>query len=259
MGNVTIFSYIPDAGFLNKTDPRYKLLSMFFLSFGIFYSAPFILFFYTLLICFLFKKTDLKFLSFLKELKLFLIFLFFIFLSKAVTEPGQIIFSKFNINFTDKGLISGSMVAWKFLCIMLMGIFFMRTTKISEIKDAVHLLLRPIPFIPHEKIAIMTGLFIRFLPVIFSYTKEVKDAQAARCFHLCKNPIKKIEYLTLPVLKKTFENADNIVNAMESRCYNEEKALPILNSSIKDKFIFLISFMCFFITILIKIRIWSWF
>jgi biotin transport system permease protein len=69
----------------------------------------------------------------------------------------------------------------------------------------------------------MVSLFVRFLPLLLEKATEVSDAQKSRCFHLKKNPVKKIKNITVPLITKVFNSADNLAIAMASRCYNENR------------------------------------
>ncbi|MCK5311663.1 MAG: energy-coupling factor transporter transmembrane protein EcfT, partial [Desulfobacteraceae bacterium] len=98
-------------------------------------------------------------------------------------------------------------------------------------KSAAEWFLRPVPFIPEKRASLMIGLSIRFLPLIIEQAKQVSDAQKARCSDNQKNPVIKISRLIFPILKKTFQTADNLALAMESRCFSEDRTDPEFNKS----------------------------
>ena len=54
--------------------------------------------------------------------------------------------------------------------------------------------------------------------------------------NLTKNPVKRIIRLTLPMLKKTFICADNLILAMESRCYTDNRTDPEFTASGSEYF-----------------------
>ncbi len=109
---------------------------------------------------------------------------------------------------------------------MLTGILFSTTTKSASVKGAVQWFLKPVPFVPEKRVAVMISLSLGFMPLILKQIKEISDAQKARCADLEKNPVKKIVRLILPLLKKTFISADSLVYAMESRCYSDDRTDP---------------------------------
>jgi len=183
-------------------------------------------FFYGLILFFFFKNAGLNILSTLNHIKYFILLLFFIFIASALTIKGDIIFSFYDLSITVQGLNEGFLVSFKFFLVMLTGVIFSSTTKPSSVKSAVQWFLKPVPFIPEKRVAIMISLALSFMPVILNQAKEISEAQKARCADLQKNPVKKIIRLVLPLLKKTFLSADYLVLAMESRCYSDDRTDP---------------------------------
>lgn len=246
------FSYFPIKNSLYETDVRCRLLCMSLICFSIFNTIPVLIIPMSLFFIFILKKIKINFYSLLKDLKFFFLILIAVFVSKAITAQGNVVFNFFNISITDSGLFTGGILCWKFLCVMLTGIFMIRTTKPSQIKTAVQWLLKPVPFVPHAEVAVMASLFFKFLPLIILSMKEVSQAQNARCFHLCRNPLKKIQYLVLPVLKKNFHHAENLINSMEARCYDPNRTDPRFSGSGKEKLYILICASVFIIILLFK-------
>jgi energy-coupling factor transporter transmembrane protein EcfT len=108
------------------------------------------------------------------------------------------------------------------------------TTRSSEIRAAVAWFLRPFPFIPEKRVSIMMSLIMRFIPVIFDQAKVTVDAQRARGIENRKNPMYRLKKLALPLMRRTFERADKLANAMEARCYTENRTDPELLSRRRD-------------------------
>ena len=80
----------------------------------------------------------------------------------------------------------------------------------------------------------MIGLIIRFLPYILDQAKATADAQRARGVENRKNPIYRLIKFVVPLVRRTFENADNLAVAMEARCYSENRTDPELLSGRYD-------------------------
>jgi energy-coupling factor transporter transmembrane protein EcfT len=115
------------------------------------------------------------------------------------------------------------------LIIALFGFLFMFSTPSGHIKAAVEWFLRPFGFIPAKHIATMMGLIVRFIPVILNQAKETAEAQRARCLENRKNPFYRITRLAIPLIRRTFEQADRLIVAMEARCYSENRSDPDLS------------------------------
>jgi energy-coupling factor transporter transmembrane protein EcfT len=231
---LTPFTYRWGDSMLHLLDVRCKFFLICLLSMSILPANLFSCFFYGLVLSFFFKNSGLNFLSTLSHIKYFIIILFFIFAARAFTVKGDILFSFYDISITGQGLMEGILTAFKFFLVMVTGILFASTTKQSCVKSAVQWFLKPLPFIPEKRVAIMISLSLSFMPTILNQAKEISDAQKARCADLQKNPVKKIVRLILPLLKKTFISADYLVLAMESRCYNDDRTDPEFTPSGKE-------------------------
>lgn len=234
MADLTLFSYHQGDSILHQLDVRCKFFTVCLVSIAMFSARlPMSVIYLLILIVFL-KKTGLKIFSTLSRMKYFLMLLFFVFAARALTVSGDDFFSFYGISITDQGVKEGFLVAFKFFLVMMTGLLFSSTTKPSSVKSAVQWFLKPIPFVPEKRVAVMISLSLRFMPVILKQAKDISDAQKSRCADLERNPVKKIIRLVLPLLKKTFFSADHLALAMESRLYNDNRTDPEFSSSGKE-------------------------
>ena len=234
MAQVTPFTYRQGKSILHLLDARCKFFIICLLSMSMLPAHFLACFFYGLILFFFFKNAGLNILSTLNHIKYFILLLFFIFIARALTMKGDIIFSFYDLSITVQGLNEGFLVSFKFFLVMLTGVIFSSTTKPSSVKSAVQWFLKPVPFVPEKRVAIMISLALSFMPVILNQAREISEAQKARCADLQKNPVKKIIRLVLPLLKKTFLSADYLVLAMESRCYSDDRTDPEFEPSGKE-------------------------
>lgn len=232
-------------------DIRWKLFSMVLISIAIFKAEVVLLFPTAVLFIILAKLCKITFSQLISDLKFFFFLMFMIFLSRSVSMDGNIIFKIFHINFTDKGMVTGSVLALKFFLVMLLGIFFIRSTKSFEIKKGVAFILKPLPFVPHNRVAVMTSLFIKFFSIIPGELSNVIQALEARSFHLVKNPVKRIVMITFPALKRTFQRADELVDAMEARSYSEDRTESEFTQNGLEKIIIPASILIFILSLFI--------
>jgi energy-coupling factor transporter transmembrane protein EcfT len=170
----------------------------------------------------------------LKELRFFLIFLLLILTARMLTTPGAVLIEIKSIAITRPGLTSGILICWRLFIIAFVGFLFVFTTPSSEIKAAVEWFLKPAAFIPGKRIAAMMGLIARFIPVILNQAKETAEAQRARCVEYRRNPLYRIVRLGIPLIRRTFEQADKLIVAMEARCYSEDRTDPVLSATRLD-------------------------
>ncbi|MCG8552823.1 MAG: energy-coupling factor transporter transmembrane protein EcfT [Desulfobacterales bacterium] len=161
-----------------------------------------------------------------RQLKGFLLLLIVIFLSRWAGTSGDPMVTLFGFSLTRQGFSSGILVSFRFLVVMLLGLLLTVTTRSMEVKAAVQWFLKPIPFIPEKRVAVMAGLSLKFMPLILDNAREVNHAVNARCGNLRKNPVRRLIILSWPVLKKTFQSADDLGLAMQARCYSENRTAP---------------------------------
>ncbi len=160
------------------------------------------------------------------QLKVFLLLLTLIFFCRWAVTPGDPMVTLYGFSLTRQGFTSGSLVALRFLIVMLLGLILTATTRSMEIKAAVQWFFKPVPFIPEKRVSVMVGLALKFMPLILDNAREVTHAVNARCGNLRKNPVRRLVNLSWPLLKKTFQSADDLSLAMQARCYSETRTDP---------------------------------
>ena len=177
-----------------------------------------------LLVCIMNARLPLK--SGFTELRYFFILLLFVFMARVLSTGGSPLISFKFIVISKEGFFAGILICWRLAFIVLLGFTLVATTRPSAIKAAVQWYLTPVPFIPEQKVAVMIGLILRFIPVIFDQAQLTADAQSARCVQNRKNPVYRMVKLGFPLIRRTFERADDLVNAMEARGFTENRTDP---------------------------------
>ncbi|RLB91380.1 MAG: hypothetical protein DRH26_08090 [Deltaproteobacteria bacterium] len=231
MASVNPFMFKPGNSNLHCLDTRCKFFLVCMMSLSIL-NAGFLACFICLVILFFFlKQIRLPIWHTLKHLKYFIMFLLIIILARGLSSPGDPLFSLYGTPISADGLYQGILVALRFFLVMVTGLLFSATTRSASLKNAAQWYLKPIPFVPEKRVAVMISLSLGFLPLILQQAQETRNAINSRCGNLEKNPIKRFARLTLPLLKKTFLSADHLILAMEARCYSEERTDPEFESS----------------------------
>jgi energy-coupling factor transporter transmembrane protein EcfT len=133
-----------------------------------------------------------------------------------------------------EGLQSGLFFGWRLVVVIMLCVVITGTTPLSLLSKAVEWYLRPIPFVPAARIAMMMNLTFVFVPLVFDQAAEMSAAQQARCVGARRNPIKRMTFIALPLLVQTFRRADEMALAMESRCYSEEHTKAMFTTTIND-------------------------
>ncbi|NTW05977.1 MAG: energy-coupling factor transporter transmembrane protein EcfT [Peptococcaceae bacterium] len=135
---------------------------------------------------------------------------------------------------TVEGFVLGLFFSWRLFLVIIICVIFTGTTALKQLRKGIEWFLHPIPFLPASRIATMINLVFVLIPMLFDQASEILDAQKARCIEVNRNPIRRIKYLTVPLLLQTFKRADELIMAMESRCYTEERTRPVFNIKMKD-------------------------
>jgi len=135
------------------------------------------------------------------------------------------------------------------ILMILFSCVFINSTSISTIRDTLFWFLKKIPFVPAFDIAMMISLVFLFLGKIIENYNNIKDAQVSRCVNLSKNPIRRVKVLIIPLMKKSLELTNLVIESMESRGYSHIQTEPLFSTNSKSWFMFIICVAIFLIVI----------
>ena len=170
----------------------------------------------------------------IRELRYFFLLLAMVFIARVLSTPGESLVQIGILSVGKKGVVQGAVVCWRFLLVVILGLVFVATTRVSDIKRSVAWFFKPLPGVPEKRVAITLGLIVRFIPVIFAKAGEVSAAQQARCVGHRHNPIFRLKTFASPLLRGVFMDAGNLAMAMEARCYSEQGIRPKDSATPKD-------------------------
>ena len=241
MAELTSFNYHSGNTFIHSLDVRFKLAVLILCSLASFQATLVQLMAGSILLGFVLAYLRLPVLRILWEVRFFLILMGFVFVARALTLPGTPLMHTEFFIISREGLYDGVLIVWRLLLIVFVAVAFMATTRPSEINAAVAWYLIPFPFIPRKRIAMMMGLLMRFIPVIFEQARETSDAQRARGVENRKNPVFRIITFSIPIIRRLFETADELTIAMEARCYSENRTQPEFTARLRDWMVLLVS------------------
>lgn len=156
-------------------------------------------------------------------------FLAVVFVSRALTAAGEPIVSFWLLTLTREGAADGLLIAGRLAAVGLMGLLLISSTRPMDIKAAVQWFLTPVPGLPAARLATMFGLIIRFIPMIFEQSRRTSAAVKARGIQGRRNPLHRIKYFALPLLRRLFEDTDNLILAMQARSYSDRRTDPRLS------------------------------
>ena len=234
MAELTSFSYIAGHSLLHRIDTRFKIIFIIFLSLvslNVYFRGLGLL---SVLLSGVIFYARLPLASGFKELRYFLILLLLIFVTRVLSTDGTPVINLKYFTISMQGITNGVLVCWRLALIVILGFAFISATPPSAIKAAVQWLLKPVPFIPEKKVAVMMGLILRFVPVILDQARETAEAQKARAVENRKNPVYRLTKFGFPLIRRTFERADDLVLAMEARAFTEHRTDPELTADKRD-------------------------
>ncbi len=229
MGELTAIGFVPGRSFLHRLDPRTKqalLMILSAVSMGGAFSFVSLL---SVILFGCFHAAGVSLVRLVREIRYFLIFLIFVFAVRTFRFESGWIFV-FDSDLAGEAL----MICWRLLLVVLMGLLVMVSTRTAHIRAALIWFLRPIPFIHEKMAATMVGLIVRFLPQILFQAADISDAQCARCIERRRNPLVRLKCFAIALFRRTFLSADELVVAMQARCYNENRTLPDFSFSRRD-------------------------
>jgi biotin transport system permease protein len=248
MAEITIFHYLPGNSLIHRLDSRIKLVCMIWFSVTInlmVETSDYLILTAVLLIAFWMSK--LPVLRLIRELRYFYALILMVVIIQAGSVPGTPIplvpWTRWTRwvpihEITLAGLTSGLFFGWRLLLIIGICVIFTGTTRLSSLRNAVEWFLGPVPFIPAARIGTMISLTFVLISLIFDQAAGISDAQKARGVEARKNPLQRISFLVFPLLRQIFMQADEMVMAMESRCYSEVLRKVEFKTNWKDWLIF---------------------
>jgi energy-coupling factor transporter transmembrane protein EcfT len=240
MAELNIFHYLPKnpqgaPALIHDMDGRIKLICMILFAIATSLAANLLDFtILTVVIAVAFGGAGLPVNKLVTEIKYFLFFIGVVIVFHSWSVPGTPI-SNFPIHgISWEGLSSGLFFGWRLVIIIGICNLLTGTTTLSALKNVIEWFLRPVPFIREARVAAMFSLTFVLIPLIFDQAAGMSEAQKARGIGNRKNPMLRISFLAFPLLLQTFRRADEMVLAMESRCYSEERTPVCFKTNLKD-------------------------
>ena len=254
MKDFSFGQYYPTSSVIHKLDPRVKILSVILYVVAVFLVKQF--YFLGFLACLLFLTlvTILAKIPLVKLLKSIKAILFFIILSAIIqlffNQTGKVLLSFWIIKITDGGLITAAFIILRITLVVMGASLLTFTTSPVEIADGIESLLFPLKLVkfPVHEFALIMSIALRFIPTLIDETDRIIKAQKSRGADFeSGNIFKRVKALIpilIPLLISSFRRADELADAMDSRCYSGSKnrtRYKKLKIGVKDILAFLIT------------------
>ena len=225
--DVTFGQYYPANSFVHKMDARVKLVMVLLYMVGIFFVVSFVGFAFItvfLLTVILISRVPLR--SVLKSIKgiIFLLFLTAI-LNVFFNKGDTLLWSWWKIEIYQEGLIFAAKMLLRLTYLVIGSSILTLTTTPVDLTHAVESLLKPLRLIkfPVHEFALIMSLTLSFIPSLIEETDRIIRAQKARGADFDTGGLvkraKAFVPILIPLLVGGFRRAEELANAMNSRCY----------------------------------------
>ena len=262
MRDVSFGQYYPVSSPIHRLDPRTKLLSVIIYMVALFFVSRFTGF--GIMALFLFIAVIVSRVPIGKVLRSVRAVLFLLIFTMLITflftkgEPDKLIWEFGILHLYRDGLFMSLKLCIRLILLVLGPALLTLTTTPMELTDGLESLLKPLSLIkiPVHELAIIMSIALRLIPTLMEETDKIINAQKARCADFDSGNIFKRAKAMLPVLiplfVSSFRRADDLADAMDSRCYKGAKGrtrMRVLKFRFRD-FLFLFIMAALFTVIL---------
>ncbi len=225
--DVTFGQYYFADSFVHRMDARIKLLLCLTFMVAIFFVTSFAVF--GLIVLFLLltiavAKVPLG--SILRSIKgIFVLLLFTAILNLFFTKRGTLLWSWWILEIYDGGIIFAAKMLLRLTLLVIGSNLLTLTTTPVELTHAIESLLAPLNVVkfPVKDFALIMSLTLSFIPSLIEETDRIVRAQKARGAAFDTGSVfkraKAFVPILIPLLVGGFRRADELANAMNSRCY----------------------------------------
>ena len=233
--DVTFGQYYPTNSFVHKLDARVKLVLTLLFMVGIFFVKSFVGFAFItvfLMTVILVSRVPLK--SVVKSIRgiiflLFLTALLNVFFTKSSVGADPLwslpLWGTRKIEIYEEGLIFAAKMLLRLVYLVMGSTVLTLTTTPVDLTHAVESLLKPLRLIkfPVHEFALIMSLTLSFIPSLIEETDRIIRAQKARGADFDTGGLvkraKAFVPILIPLLVGGFRRAEELANAMNSRCY----------------------------------------
>lgn len=232
MREITLGQYYPVSSPVHRADPRVKLVLSVLYIISLFFVKHFMMFgalAVALLAVISMSRIPLG--KVLKSLKVIVFLLVFTFVMTIFfyNGEGELLWQFGIIKIYKEALKSSVFMCVRFILLILGPTMLTYTTTPVELTDALESLLKPLTWIgiPVHYLAIVMQIALRLIPTFIEETDKIINAQKSRCADFDTGNIitraKAMIPILIPLFISAFKRADDLSDAMDSRCYRGAK------------------------------------
>ena len=271
MREIALGQYYPVDSVLHRLDPRTKIVLMIAYITMIFFVKTFIGFgivFVFLAAAILLSRVPVgKVLKSLKTIMFLVLFTVIMSLLFYAGKEEDLIWRWGIIKVYRAGLINAGLMALRLMFLVVGPTLLTFTTTPVALTDGLESLLKPLTYIkfPVHELAMIMSIALRLIPTLVEETDKIQSAQKARCADFDSGNVFKRAKAMIPVLiplfVSSFRRADELADAMDSRCYRGAKGrtrMKKLKFHIRDLIAVLFLAVFFFAVLWLRYNFFPW-
>ena len=271
MREIALGQYYPVDSVLHRLDPRTKIVLMIAYITMIFFVKTFIGFGIVLVFlaaAILLSRVPVgKGLKSLKTIMFLVLFTVIMSLLFYAGKEEDLIWRWGIIKVYRAGLINAGLMALRLMFLVVGPTLLTFTTTPVALTDGLESLLKPLTYIkfPVHELAMIMSIALRLIPTLVEETDKIQSAQKARCADFDSGNVFKRAKAMIPVLiplfVSSFRRADELADAMDSRCYRGAKGrtrMKKLKFHIRDLIAVLFLAVFFFAVLWLRYNFFPW-
>ncbi|MCL2556284.1 MAG: energy-coupling factor transporter transmembrane protein EcfT [Firmicutes bacterium] len=253
MKDISLGQYYPIKSPVHRLDPRTKMIAVILYIITLFLipmlpnyinnggtlhdyliiaAVCYGLIFILLIVAILFSRVPiLRVLKSIKGILFLLIFMSLIsmFFYGGPISEGSWQWSWWNLNLSTESLINAGIMSLRLVLLILGPTILTLTTTPTDLTAGIESLMSPLKLIkfPVRIFALIMSLALSLIPGLMDETAKIINAQKSRGAHFdSRNLFKKAKAMMpilIPLFISAFKRADDLANAMDSRCFNSSK------------------------------------
>ena len=229
--NITLGQYFPGDTVVHRLDPRIKILVALLFLVAVFVVRTMWGFFaLAVLFILIIALAKIGPVTILRSIRPLLFIIIFTFVLNILFYSGQTIYWQWGfLTISKEGIEKAVFIAIRLVLLIVATSLLTLTTSPMQLTDGMESLLSPLKKIkfPVHELAIIMSIALRLIPTLVEETDKIQSAQKARCADFESGNVFKRAKAMIPVLiplfVSSFRRADDLADAMDSRCYRGAK------------------------------------
>lgn len=224
--NISLGQYIPVQSLLHRLDPRTKIITTIILVLSVVMAVSLLqLAIMVIATGILIKLSRVDTSNYLEALKPFILIIIVTAVLLIMLTREEVLLEYYFLRVSLAGIKMAAQLSLKLILIILLTRILTLTTTPVTITDGLEQLMSPLKIIrfPVHELAMIITISLRFIPLFVEESQRIRRAQISRGADYSSGTIRqkilRILSILIPLMRISFQRADDLALAMESRCY----------------------------------------